>query len=419
MNLLIKSVTILDPDSVFHKEKVDVHIKNGIFQEIADSISPSSQTEVLELENLHLSRGWFDSSISFGEPGYEQRETIRNGLDVAAQSGFTDIALQPNTNPVMDTSLAIRFAKEKASQHAVSLYPIGALSLGSKGKQLAELFDMRNAGAVAFGDYGKGIRDPNFLKTSLLYAQNFDGLLLSYPENTALAGSAMVHESVQSTLLGLQGIPSMAEAIQVSRDLQILEYTGGKLHIPTISTAAALEHIRSAKKQNLRISCSVAIPHLVLTDQALSNFNNLAKVRPPLREESDIRALKAAVHDGTIDMVTCDHLPATTEEKNLAFDQAAYGSLGLESAFGALHSAIGLDKTIEMLTSGKDFFDIKNFSIKIGNPVSISLFRPDISWEFGEAHLLSSCKNSAFLGKKMKGKAYGIFAKDSLVLAHV
>ena len=410
MKILLKSAKIIDKDSAYHQKKLDILIEDGIIKEIKKELQAQAD-KVVNIDNLHISRGWFDSSISFGEPGFEERETIKNGLDTAAKSGFTALALNPNTFPVIDNNGAVTSVKSKAANHPVSLYPTGALSIKSEGVDLAELYDMQQGGAIAFGDYKKAIRNPNLLKIALQYAQNFNGLVQSYPQEDRIAGKGMVNEEKNSTSLGLKGIPNLAEELQITRDLYLLEYTGGKLHIPTISTKKSVALIREAKKKNLNVSCSVAIHNLIFTDERLQDFDTNAKVLPPLRTKEDIKALVKGVKDGTIDMVTCDHSPVDIENKKVEFDNAAYGSIGLESAFGALNTLFSTEEVIEILTRGKDEFGLKNEEIEVGHPANLSLFLPKEDYKFNESHIFSTSKNSIFKGHRLKGKALGIITK--------
>ncbi|MEX0359831.1 MAG: dihydroorotase family protein, partial [Allomuricauda sp.] len=244
MNILLKSAKIVCPQNkALHLKKRDILIKKGVIEKIAASIPSATNIKEFTAKNLHVSLGWFDSSVSFGEPGYEERETISNGLKVAAASGFTDILLNPNTKPVPDTSSDIVFLKERGNGSATNLYPVGSLTANAEGRDLAELFDMKNAGAIAFYDFKKQLSNPNLLKIALLYAQNFDGLVMSFPQDGQIKGKGIVHEGEISTTLGLKGIPALAAELQISRDLFILEYTGGTLHIPTISTANSVKLI--------------------------------------------------------------------------------------------------------------------------------------------------------------------------------
>ena len=416
MNALIKSATIVDSKSDFHNETVDILIEKGRISKIAKHITNPKNYKEIILDNLHVSQGWFDSSVSFGEPGYEERETISNGLKTAANSGFTAVALNANSFPVIDSYADITLVKSKAQNNAVSLYPIGALTQLSKGEDLAELFDMTNAGAVAFYDYQNPISNPNLMKIALQYASNFDGLVCSFPQESRISGLGVVNEHINSTKLGLKGNPALAEELQVARDLFLLEYTEGKLHIPTISTAKSVELIRAAKAKKLDVTCSVAIHNLIFTDDVLEEFDTNFKVLPPLRTQPDCEALIEGLKDGTIDMVTTDHNPIDIEHKKIEFDYAKYGTIGLESAFGALQTLFTTKKTISLLTQGKSRFRISDTTINEGEIADLTLFNPDSTYEFGINNITSRSKNSAFLGTPLKGETYGIIANDKIVL---
>ena len=414
MNILIKSAAIIDSKSEFHNSTQDILIENGVITSIAKSIKNRNNYQEIQLDNLHISQGWFDSSVSFGEPGFEERDTIENGLKTAAASGFTAVAMNANSNPVIDSNSNITFVNAKAQNHAVSLLPIGALTVGSKGEDLAELYDMKSAGAVAFYDYKKPISNPNLMKIALQYASNFDGLICAFPQENKIAGHGVMNENITSTTLGLKGIPAMAEELQIARDIFLLEYTSGKLHIPTISTAKSVELIREAKQKKLNITCSVAIHNLYFSDAALSDFNTHFKVLPPLRIQSDIDALIEGLKDGTIDMVTSDHNPIDIEHKKIEFDHAKYGTIGLESAFGALQSLFTIKKTIDILTKGKSRFGLENTPINIGNKADLSLFNPDTKYTFSKNDIISKSKNAIFEGEALKGKVYGIISNNKV-----
>lgn len=416
MNLIFKNATVIDKNSPFHKQAVDIKVENGVIAKIAKDIASEANFEIVELPNLHVSRGWFDSSVSLGEPGYEDRETIKNGLNVAARSGFTNIALQPNANPIADTQADISFLLSKANGAATSLHPIGALTKGSEGIDIAELFDMQNAGAVAFGDYNKDLADANLLKIALQYVQDFDGLVIAYAQDSKIKGKGVVHEGFVSTRLGLKGIPALAEELQIARNLFLLEYTGGKMHIPTVSTAKSVQLIKEAKSKGLNVTCSVAVHHLVLTDEVLKDFDTRYKVTPPLRPNDERLALIDGVIDGTIDMITSDHNPLDIENKKMEFDLAKNGTIGLETAFGALMTVLPAEVIIEKLTAGKSIFKIENHAMEEGVNASFSLFTTDESHTFTKAGILSKSKNSAFLGQELKGKAYGIYNNGKLII---
>lgn len=416
MKIIIREAKIIDSKSPFHNQTVDLLISDGILKEIGKSISDTEGATEVKLDNLHISQGWFDSSVSLGEPGFEDRETIANGLNVAARSGFTAIALQPNSSPIIDNQSQINFVINKSNGFATQLFPIGALTKNSEGKDMAELFDMKNAGAIAFGDYNKSLDNANLLKIALQYVQDFDGLVIAYPQDANIKGNGVANEGVVSTRLGLKGIPNLAEELQIARNLFLLEYTGGKLHVPTISTAKSVQLIKEAKAKGLHVTCSVAVHHLVLTDEKLEGFDTRYKVTPPLRTDADRKALIAGTLDNTIDMITSDHNPIDIEHKKMEFDMAKNGTIGLESAFGALSTILPLEKIIEKLTSGKIAFGIQNDSINIGNAANITLFNPEGKSVFTKANILSKSKNSAFLGTEIKGKVYGIYNQGKLVL---
>lgn len=415
-NVILKQAKIIDPSSPFHLQTMDLKIENGTITAIEKEITTTTDFELVEVPNLHLSQGWMDSSVSFGEPGYEERETIENGLKVASKSGFTAVALQPNSNPVLDNQSQIRFVMDKARNQATNLYPIGALTRGSEGVDLAELFDMKNAGAIAFGDYKKALQNANLQKIALQYVQDFDGLVIAFCQDSTLKGSGIANEGIVSTRLGLKGIPALAEELHVARNLFLLEYTGGKLHIPTISTRGSIKLIKEAKAKGLNVTCSVAVHNLVLNDEALTGFDTRYKVSPPLREEATRKALIEAVLDGTIDCITSDHNPLDIEHKKLEFDLAKDGTIGLESAFGALLTVLPLEVVVEKLTASKLVFNVNSNSIAVGNAAEISLFTTTEDWTFTKEAIASKSKNSAFLGQNMKGKVIGIYNNGQLVV---
>ena len=414
MNILIKSATIIDSKSEFHNTTQDLLIEKGVISKIGKHLKNPNNHKEIKLENLHISQGWFDSSVCFGEPGFEERETIANGLKTAAASGFTAVAMNANTNPVLDTNSDITFVNSKSANNAVTLLPIGALTVNSKGEDLAELFDMKNAGSIAFYDYKKPISNPNLMKIALQYASNFDGLVCSFPQENKISGNGVMNENITSTTLGLKGNPALAEELQIVRDLFLLEYTGGKLHIPTISTAKSVELIRDAKKKKLDVSCSVAIHNLYFTDAALDDFDTHFKVTPPLRTQQDVDALIEGVKDGTIDMVTSDHNPIDIEQKKIEFDFADYGSIGLESAFGALQNIFTTKKTIDILTKGKTRFGLKQLPINIGNELNATLFNPKPKYTFAKKDIVSKSKNAIFENETLKGKVYGIISNNKV-----
>ncbi len=417
MDILLKSAKIIDPNNKnLHSKKSDIHIKNGKIVQIAANIKTGKGTKAISYKNLHVSAGWFDSGVSFGEPGYEERETIANGLYTAGKSGFTDVVLNPSSTPVPDSSSDIVFLKNAAERSVTQLHPLGTITLKGEGKHLAELFDMKNAGAVAFSDAKRPLENANLLKIALQYSQNFGGLVYSFPMDVQIAGKGIVNEGPNSTRLGLKGIPALAEELQIARDLFILEYTGGKLHIPTLSTAASVKLITQAKKKGLNVSCSVAIHNLCFTDDLLHEYDSNYKTLPPLRPKKDTLALIKAVKDGAIDYVTADHIPMDVEHKRVEFDNAAYGTIGLESAFGTLNRLFDLNTAIALLTKGRERYGLETPRIAEGARANITLFDPTTSYILEKSHLHSSSKNSAFIGSTMKGSVLGVVCNDKAML---
>ncbi len=415
MNIILKKATIIDSESPFHLQIADVQIQDNQIIAIEKNITASDFTEI-QLDQLHLSPGWMDSSVSLGEPGYEERETLQHGISVASKSGFTHIALQPNTNPVTDTQSIVSFIKQKAFGAATAVYPIGALTKKAEGLDMAEMFDMQNAGAIAFGDYNKSQKNSNLLKIALQYAQDFDALILAYSQDQDIRGNGVVHEGDVSIQLGLKGIPALAEELQIARNLYILEYTGGKMHIPTVSTKNGVQLIREAKAKGLKVTCSVTAHHLVLTDEVLKGFDTIYKVTPPLRDEAHRKALLEGVIDGTIDCITSDHNPLDIEHKKLEFDNASNGTIGLESIFGALMTVLPLAVVVQKLTAAKTIFKIPNNRITVGETACLTLFAPSEKYTFNAENILSKSKNAIFLNQPMQGRVYGIYNQNQLIL---
>ena len=413
MSIILKSAKVINAESKYNGTKQDILISEGKIVKIAKSISDKN-ARIIDIKDLHVSNGWFDSSVSFGEPGFEERETIENGGIVASKSGFTDVVLNSNTNPVIDSQAGISFVKSKNS--SCNIHPLGALTISSESKEMAELFDMKNAGAVGFYDYKKPIINSNLLKISLQYSQAFNSLIMSFPLDKSIAKNGIINEGEISVNYGIKGIPNFSEEIQINRDLHILEYTGGNLHIPTISTKKSLDLIKKAKEKGLNVTCSVAIHNLTFNEAKLKDFDTRFKVLPPLRTEKDRLALVKGVKDGVIDLVTSDHCPIDVENKKTDIDNAEYGTIGLESFFGSLLNLFTLEETIKILTRGRKLFNIENFDFKEGSEARLSLFKISKEFEFSKSHIKSKSKNSAFLGTKMKGYPVGIINSNNIII---
>jgi dihydroorotase len=415
MSILIKSATIVDSKSNLNFKKKDILIREGIIVDIADTIVTKTD-QIFDFKDLHVSRGWMDTSVSFGEPGYEERENIDNGLLTAASSGFTSILLNPDCYPLVDNHSAVEFLKKKSLKSTTKIYPIANLTSNSDGKNLASLYDMKLAGAVAYGDYKKSITDSSILKISLEYTKTFGGRVISFCQDNFLSQNGVINESIVSTEKGLRGIPDISESINIYRDIEILNYTGGKIHIPYVNTKKGVELIREAKKKKLDITASASLAHIFLSDKDIDDYNTNLKIIPPLRSEMDSNSLKEGLIDGTIDYLTSMHEPLNIDVKKVVFDHAEPGSIGLESVFGLMCNNFTLEKTIDILTRNKSIFEIKNYEIKIGSHADLTLFNPDKTYEFAEDHILSTSKNCAFIGSKLKGIVYGSINNNNSTL---
>ncbi len=416
MNVLIKAAKILDASSPHHNTIQDIYIADGVIQKMGENLSFPGAKQI-SFKNLHISQGWFDSSVSFGEPGYEERETIAHGLDVASSSGFTHIALNTNTDPKPDSRADIAFLLEQANGSPVRLYPKARITTSESESKLAPLRELQVTGAVCFSNHKSALANANILKLALQYTHDFDGLVESFAFNQDMGNGGVMHEGAVSTSLGLTGIPSVVEEMQIKRDLDILSYTNGKLHIPTLSTKDAIPLIKQAKKAGLDVSTSVSIHNLFFTDKALEGFNANAKLLPPLREQTDSKALQKALKDGTIDMVTSDHHPLNSELKYVELDLAHFGSIGLEHSFGCLLSMFDVAVVVDILTRGKARFGITASPIKEGATADVSLFTPDGKKTVTKAAIKSTSKNSLFMDQALPGKVFGVIAQNKVRLA--
>ena len=416
MNVLIKAAKILDASSPHHNTIQDIYIADGVIQKMGKNLSFPDAKQI-SFKNLHISQGWFDSSVSFGEPGYEERETIAHGLDVAASSGFTHIALNTNTDPKPDSRADIAFLLEQANGSPVRLYPKARITTSESESKLAPLRELQVTGAVCFSNHKSALANANILKLALQYTHDFDGLVESFAFNQDMGNGGVMHEGVVSTSLGLTGIPSVVEEMQIKRDLDILSYTNGKLHIPTLSTKDAIPLIKQAKKAGLDVSTSVSIHNLFFTDKALEGFNANAKLLPPLREQTDSKALQKALKDGTIDMVTSDHQPLNSELKYVELDLAHFGSIGLEHSLGCLLSMFDVAVVVDILTRGKARFGITANPIREGATADVSLFTPDGKETVTKAAIKSTSKNSLFMNQALPGKVFGVIAQNKVRLA--
>lgn len=413
MRCLIKRVTVVDPASSLHRKTADLFIEGGILRAVDPAVPPKAD-KVIEEEGLLLSPGWVDLGAYVGDPGMEHREDQHSLREAAAAGGYTQVAVWPNTEPAIDSKADILYVQSKNAANAVALLPIGALSAQCKGETLTEMIDMHSAGAVAFSDGLQPLQDGGLLLRALQYVQFFDGLILNLPHDIHVAAGGQMHEGVMSTSLGLRGLPGLAEELMVHRDLEILAYAGSRLHLHGISSAGSVEKIRIAKKAGLRISASVPVMNLVFNDEVLRNFDSNYKVLPPLRGETDRKALLKGLNDGVIDFIYANHVPMDPEAKELEFPYAEFGAIGLETAFSLcrtyLKKELSLDKLIELLAiQPRKVLGLPSVQIEEGVAADFTLFHPDREWVYEAKKIRSRSHNSPLIGQKLKGQAVGIF----------
>ncbi len=404
MNLLFKSVAIADPASAFNRQVTDVLVEDGKIVRIANDIEANA--EIIDGKGCYLSPGFFDLNCNFGELGLETKEDMQTGTRAASAGGFTGVALMPNMQPPVHSKSEVQYLINQSNGNLVDIYPLGAISHKTEGKDLAEMYDMHQSGAIAFTDGNRPVQDAGLMERALLYGQGFEGLVFSYAEDLSIAGKAKVHEGVVSTLLGMKGIPALAEELMVSRDLYLAEYTNSKLHFTTISTAQAVEQIRKAKAKGLKITCDVAAHHLLLTDKALMDFDSLYKVKPPLRIQQDVDALLQGLRDGTIDAIVSQHTPHELEFKDVEFEVAEFGMIGLQTAFSlAVQSGLDLNSIVEKMSiNPRKILGIKEALITEGKIANLVLLDPKAKWTYTRENNFSKSYNSPFLGQEMQGK---------------
>jgi dihydroorotase len=404
MNLLIKSATIVDPNSSFNQQVADILIKNGTITEVAKDIK--ADVEVFNAEGKQVSPGFFDLNCNIGELGLETKENLQTGTAAAAAGGFTGIALMPNTQPPVHSKTEVEYLLNRAKGNLVDVYPLGTLSYKREGKDLAEMYDMYLSGAKAFTDGNHPVQDAGLMERALLYTKGFEATVFSYPEDTAIAGKAKVNEGEMSTLLGMKGIPSLAEELMVARDLYLAEYTNSKIHFSTISTTRSVELIREAKKKGLQVTCDVTAHHLALTDEALAGFDSLYKVKPPLRTRADVNALIAGLNDGTIDAIVSQHTPHEIEFKDVEFEVAEFGITGFQTAFSlALKAGLSVELIIQKLAiNPRNILSIDVPSISAGQKANLVVFDKDAEWQFTTDNNQSKSANSPYIGQNLTGE---------------
>lgn len=378
-----------------------------------DEKATGKSVNIIEGKGHCVSIGWFDMKANFRDPGHEQKEDIFSGMKAAAAGGFTGVAIMPSTHPALQTKADIEYIVNKSRSHLVDVHPVGALSLNRDGKEMTEMFDMKQAGAVAFTDDKRSVMDAGLMMRSLLYAKNIETLIIAFADDRTISGKNVMNESLNSIYFGMKGSPSLGEDLLVQRDIKLCEYTGGKIHFSTLSSAGAVDLIRKAKKTGLAVTAEVCAHQLCFDDAALGDYDTNYKVKPPYRTKDDIKALIKGLEDGTIDAICSDHSPEDIESKDVEFEFANYGILGLETAFASahtqLHKKLSLAAIVDKFTSRpRQIFNIAIPEIKEGVVANLTVFNPDVEWTFAKQHIHSKSANTPFLNHKFKGRAVAV-----------
>lgn len=418
MKVLIKNATILAPSDPLNGQKSDLLISNGFIEKIASDISVEN-IQVIKADNLHISSGWIDCFANFCDPGEEYKETITSGSRAAASGGFTDVMLVPNTQPVVSGKGQVEYLIQKGSVTPINILPIGAITQHTGGEVLSEMYDMHAAGAVAFSDGFAPVQSSGILQKALEYVMAIDKTIIQLPDDKTIGGFGLMNEGIVSTQIGLAGKPALSEELMIARDIEVLRYTGSKLHITGISSKKSVSLIRQAKAEGLQISCSVTPYHLFFCDEDLANYDTNLKVNPPLRTADDRHALVAAVKDGTIDFIASHHRPQDYDHKVCEFAVAKNGMETLECVFSAAMS-VGISAALFVkiqTINVAQIFNLPKKEIKEGAKAALTLFIPDGQEIFSENKILSLSNNNAFIGKELTGKVIGIINKDQLFLS--
>jgi len=411
MKLLFKNAHIVDAQSPYHLQTVDVLVDGDTIESIGE-IAESEATTVVDLGGDTLTTGFTELHSDLGELGNEESETLQTGAAAAAAGGFTAVGVVSNGSPYLDQKTGIEFLLSKGESVPVHLVPIGTMSKERKGEELSEMFEMSNYGTSMFADYKKGVKNANLLKLALLYSKPF-GTVMVHPENHELSANGMMHEGATSTYVGLKGIPEISETVQIQRDLSLLEYTEGNLHIASVSTADGIQAIREAKSKGLNVTCSVNLHHLIFTDEDLTEYNTSLKVTPPIRTDVERAILWEAVLDGTVDCLAVDHLPKDIEQKQCEFDNAAFGMAGFEGAVSAFLDRYELapERLQEVLsTNPRKLLGLPELRIAEGEVAEFTILGNTPQQVTGFA---SKAFNNPFKGMDVKSTIRGVYVKEN------
>lgn len=417
--VLITSAQLISPNHSLNGQQVDILIKDGVIADISNKINASDDAiTVIDAKGAVVSPGFFDLNVNIGEPGYETKEDIVSGTAAAAAGGFTGIAVHPNTNPSIQSRSEVALVVNAAKGNLVDVHPIGAISKKREGKELAEIYDMKINGAIAFSDGNHSVQQAGLMGRALLYAKGFDALIMSFAQDETVAAGNQMNEGVMSTYLGMKGIPNLAESLMVSRDLYLAEYNEAPIHFSTISTAESVALIKAAKAKGLKVTCDVAAHNLVFTDEEVVSFDSNYKVSPPLRAKVDVDALLQGLKEGVIDAVVSQHTPQEIEFKNVEFHIAKNGITGLQTALPfAIKAGLTAEQIVEKFAVGpRQVVNLAVPTLAVGESANLVVFDVQEKWTFDSTTNKSKCKNNPLFGQEVVGKVKLVVNNNQLIL---
>jgi dihydroorotase len=421
MRAFIREAKIVDPRSSFNGQIIDLFIENGKIVQMGKGLPVPDSAVIVEEKGLHVSPGWVDIFVQFHDPGQEHKENLDSGAAAAAAGGFTEVMAVPNTTPAVQSKSQVEYVVRHSPLLPAWVHPIGAISKNLEGKELAEMYDMHASGAKAFGDGWKPLQSSGLLLKALQYVRPIDATVIQIPDDINIGAHGLMHEGIVSTRMGLPGKSILAEEVMVQRDLKLLEYTHSSLHFTGITSPVSIQAIHEARQRGLKVTCSVSPHHLYFCDEDLEGYDTNLKVNPPVRNREQMMALRQAVIDGKVDMVTSHHLPQDWDNKVCEFEYAKQGVIGLESSFGAtwslLEGSLSLERWVELASlHPRKVFGLETAEIREGHAANLTLFLPEQVYTFTEERIRSKSRNSPFLGKSLKGTVKGTIFHSHLTI---
>lgn len=413
MKIYIQQAKVICSTSAYHNQVVDILVDNGIITQIGENLVIDNADTTYQANGLCVSLGFACTHVNVPDPGLEHKEDLNSAVKAAKNGGFTAMGIQPGTTPPMQTKAAIEYTLAKTANSGVEAWPIGALFIDNQGKDLAELYDMQQAGAVAFSDAGNPVTDSGAMGRAMQYANGIGAVLMVFPLDKSMAAQGIVNEGVNATRLGLKTQPAIAEELMVARNIALAKYYGVGLHFSAISTAGSVALIAQAQADGLAITAGVHFYNVCLTDDVLQTFDSNYKTQPPLRTQPDVEALIQGLNDGVISLINTNHTPQAIEDKDVEFDFAGYGMLGLDVAFAALNTyvapKIGIDKLVHILTQNPRLLLNRNIpTLAEGAAANLTLFNPTEEFTFGLSDIASKSRNTPFIGTTFTGRVVAV-----------